>query len=254
MSAEKYFDRSRTVFGRIHETQSHAIRKAAAVLAESIASGRWVYLFGSGHSVIPVLDVFPRYGSFVGFRPLMDPRLMWFNVVGPGGAPELLWLERSEGYVANFLRSYSFTPEDSLIVYSHGGLNAAPIETALYARNCGSSVIVVTSLENHRNSKATHSSGKKLADAADIVIDNCVAPEDSMVDVGQREKLAAGSTFAAILISMALVAETGAILRSKGIHLNTFVSPNVPGIAKDHNNQVFEKYRERLGSDASGNR
>ena len=97
MSAQDYFTRIAEVLSRIQSTQKEKIQKAAAVLAHSISSGGRAYLFGSGHSVLPVLDIFPRYGSFVGFYPIYDPRLMWFNVVGPGGARELLWLERQEG-------------------------------------------------------------------------------------------------------------------------------------------------------------
>jgi uncharacterized phosphosugar-binding protein len=246
MSAESYFEQSVKLLQAIRTTQKEALCRAAERWAETIAAGGWVYLFGSGHSVIPVLDVFPRYGSYLGFRPLMDPRLMWFGVTGPGGAPELLWLERQEGYVAHFLQNYTFSPKDTLVVYSHGGLNAAPIEAALYARERGASVCAVTSLQNHAVSRATHSSGRKLADAADIVIDNCVAPEDSQVDVGRREKVAAGSTQAAIIISMALVAETAARLRQMGVELHTFVSPNVAGVAPDHNQEVFRRFREKI--------
>jgi len=242
---ESYFDAAQGLLDRIRSSQSHSIERAAAMMADSIARDGWVYLFGSGHSVIPVLDVYPRYGSFVGFRPLMDPRLMWFNVVGPGGAPELLWLERQEGYVKNFLQSYSFTDRDTLVAYSHGGLNAAAIEAGLYARERGCRVIAVTSLANHQAAAATHSSGKKLADVADVTIDNCVAPEDALIDVGQTEKLGAGSTLAVILISMALVTETGKELRKRGLHLDTFVSPNVPGVAPGHNQEMFRKFRAR---------
>lgn len=246
MSAEAYFECAQKLFSRIRQTQSDQICAAATSMAECIKAGGWVYLFGSGHSIIPVQDVFPRYGSFVGFRPLLDPRLMWFNVVGPGGAPELLWLERSEGYIANFLKNYTFSKRDCLVVYSHGGLNAAPVEAARYAKRLGTRVIAVTSLQNSRIREATHSSGQKLADTADIVIDNCVPPEDALVDVGQREKLAAGSTLAAVLISMALVAETGAQLQARGVALETFVSPNLAGVPPHHNQSVFEAFRERL--------
>ena len=97
-------------------------KKPGKLLATAIAAGKRAYLFGSGHSVIPVMDIFPRYGSFVGFFPLYDPRLMWHNVVGPGGARELLWLERREGYVANFLQSFALEPGDAMMVFSHGGL------------------------------------------------------------------------------------------------------------------------------------
>ena len=246
MSSDRYFDEAENLLTRIRRSQRDPIRRASTWMADSIQAGGWVYLFGSGHSVIPVLDVFPRYGSFVGFRPLMDPRLMWFNVVGPGGAPELLWLEREEGYIQNFLSEYEFTAHDCLVVYSHGGMNAAPIEAALYAREHGTKVIAVTSMGNYQVATPAHSSGKKLADAADLVIDNCTPPEDALVEVGQTEKVGAGSTMAVIAISMALVSETASELRKRGDELTTFVSPNVPGVAPGHNQRVFASYRERL--------
>jgi uncharacterized phosphosugar-binding protein len=211
-----------------------------------------VYLFGSGHSVIPVLDIFPRYGSFVGFFPLYDPRLMWFNVIGPGGARELLWLERSEGYAKVFLESYPLQPGDSMLVFSHGGLNAAPIEVALEAKRKGLTVITVSSHANRSVAKPTHSTGKTLADVADVAIDNCVPPEDALVDIGRLENVGAGSTTAAVFIAMSLVAETGARLAAAGGEPVTFVSPNVPGVKKDHNQHVFEVFTEQYFSRRPG--
>jgi uncharacterized phosphosugar-binding protein len=248
MSAQEYYEKISDVLTRIHTTQSEQIKSAAERMASSIAADGRVYLFGSGHSVIPVLDIFPRYGSFVGFFPLYDPRLMWFNVVGPGGARELLWLERTEGYAAVFLQSYALDPGDCILVFSHGGLNAAPVDVALEAKAKGLTVISVSSLSNRRVSQSTHSSGKQLPDVADIAIDNCVPPEDALVDTGGLENLAAGSTMAAVFISMALVAEVGALLRKRGIHPPTFVSPNVPGVEQGHNQKVFEAFTCRLFS------
>ena len=242
MSAEQYYEKITGVLAKIHDTQLEKIQRAGEAMADAIARGRRVYLYGSGHSVIPVLDIFPRYGSFVGFYPLYDPRLMWFNVVGPGGARELLWLERREGYAEVFLASYDLQAGDVMLVFSHGGLNAAPVEAAIYAKNKGLFVVTVSSLENARATKATHSSGEKLSDAADIAIDNCVAPEDSQVDIGRPEKVAAGSTMAVVFVAMSLVAETGSRLAARGFDLKTFVSPNVPGIEKDHNQKVFEHF------------
>lgn len=246
MSADLYYKNISAVLAKIHDTQLPKIEQAAQVMADAIAQGRRVYLFGSGHSVIPVLDVFPRYGSFAGFFPLYDPRLMWFNVVGPGGARELLWLERREGYAEVFLQSYPLESGDCMMVFSHGGMNAAPIEAALYAKSKGLTVITVSSHENARVMKPSHSSGKALSGAADIAIDNCVAPEDSQVDIGRPEKVAAGSTMAAVFIAMSLVAETGSRLAARGFDLHTFVSPNVPGIEKDHNEKVFEHFSRLL--------
>lgn len=245
MSATRYFEAIGGVLDRIKTTQAARLEEAGALFASAIAGGGRVYLFGSGHSVIPVMDVFPRYGSFVGFYPLYDPRLMWSNVVGPNGARELLWIERREGYIEQFLQSYPMGPGDVLVVFSHGGLNAAGIEAALYARGRGTTVVSVSSLENARTAARTHSSGKALSDLADIAIDNCVAPEDAQVDVGRREKVGAGSTIAVVAIAMALVAETGARLAASGHDLVTFVSPNVEGVAKDHNLRVFDEYARR---------
>lgn len=248
MSLTKYYESISSVLSKIHSTQKANIERAAETMAASIAAGRRVYLFGSGHSVIPVMDIFPRYGSFVGFFPLYDPRLMWTNVVGPGGARELLWLETREGYIEVFLQSYPLEPGDVMMVFSHGGLNAAPVEAAMYAKKKGLTVVTVSSLANAKAAKAKHSTGKKLSDVADIAIDNCVAPEDAQVDIGRPENVAAGSTIAAVFVAMALVAETGARLAAKGHKLETFVSPNVPGIEKDHNQKVFESFTKALFS------
>jgi uncharacterized phosphosugar-binding protein len=248
MSAENYYDAITHVLDKIRSTQMKRIEEAGEVMASAIARNLRVYLFGSGHSVIPVLDVFPRYGSFVGFFPLYDPRLMWFNVVGPGGVRELLWLERTEGYARVFLESYPLQRGDCMLVFSHGGLNAAPVEIAMEAKKKELTVLSVSSLANRKVAKPTHSSGKQLPDIADIAIDNCVPPEDALVNIGVKEKVAAGSTMATVFVAMALVAEVGARLVSKGIQPTTFVSANVPGIAKDHNPKVFEAYAKQLFS------
>jgi len=247
MSAQDYLEKASGIVAEICKQEMGRIKEAAALMAEAIASGHWVHIFGSGHSVIPVMDVFPRYGSFVGFHPLLDPRLMWCNVVGVGGARELLWLERQEGYIANFLQSFEFYPQDVMWVFSHGGLNAAPVEAALYAKERGLSVVVVTSGDNHRKAAAVHSSGKKLGDVADVMIDNHVPLEDSLVRIdGFGLPLAAGSTVAGTAVTSAIVAEVAACLLAKGIKPHTFVSPNVAGVGPAHNQDVFVAYAERL--------
>ncbi len=244
MSADVYLGRIQEILSQIQTTQMDRIRDAGVRMADCIASKGRVYAFGSGHSVIPVMDICPRYGSFVGFFPLYDPRLMWTNVIGPGGARELLWLERREGYAEVFLRSYALDRGDCMLIFSHGGVNAAAIDVALIARGKGLTVISVSSHQNARVAKAAHSSGKKLSDVADVKIDNCVPPEDALVDVGQIERVAAGSTVAAVTIAMALVAETGACLAKKGGVPPTFVSPNVPGVPPSHMDNVYQAFTD----------
>ncbi len=246
MSAELYFEKIEKQIHALGINSMPAIKQAAEAMANSIAAGRVVYYFGSGHSCIPALDVFPRYGSFVGLQPLHNTPLMWQNVVGPGGTPELLWIERQEGYVANVLKYYVIKPEDTFIVISHGGLNAASIECAMIAKEHGATVVALTSMENYKLNPAKHSSGKKLADVADIVIDNGAPPEDSIIHIdGWDEPVAASSTVTCLTISMSLVAQTAANLAARGIHIPTFVSPNVAK-TPDHNDQVYKLYCEKV--------
>ncbi len=247
MSLEKYQAAITGVLDRIWSTQADAIRKAAVMMADSAAKGGLVHLFGSGHSVLPVQDIFPRYGSFPVFRPMMDARLMWQNVIGSGGARGLIWLERREGYADVIFENEPVKAGDVMMIFSHGGLNAAGIEVAMIARQRGMSVVAVTSMDNYRTREATHSSGKKLADVADLVIDNCVDAQDAQVDIdGWKAPVAAGSTVAFIMISMAIVAEVAAQLAKRGIAPRVFVSPNVQGIPADNNLQVFADYERGL--------
>lgn len=243
MSAEVYLDTIQKIITDLDTTSMEGIKKTARAMANSIKAGRAVYYYGSGHSALPVLDVFPRYGSFLGIQPIHDPRLTWTNVMGPGGTPELLWLERQEGYVANVLRSYEITPQDTMIVFSHGGLNAAAIEAAIIGKKNGASVAAVTSMQNYRINPPQHSSGKKLADVADFIIDNGAPPEDAVVHLENwEEPVAASSTVMVIVISMTLLAETASILASEGEYRPTFASPNVV-TDPDHDYKVYEQYK-----------
>lgn len=247
MSCAKYHERISAVLDAIWTTQSATIEHVATKMAETIAARGLVHLFGSGHSVLPVLDIFPRYGSFPGFHPLMDARLMWTSVLGSGGAKGLLWLERREGYAAVLFENEPIRAGDVLLVFSHGGLNAVAIELAQEARRRGLFTVAVTSMDNFRRQPATHSSGKKLADVAEVVIDNCTPAEDALVDVpGWNAPVAAGSTVAFVTIAMALVAQVAAALARRGVAPLVFVSPNVPGIPPDNNPKVFGAYERSL--------
>jgi uncharacterized phosphosugar-binding protein len=229
------------------QEQSEQIRLVAERAADVIAAHHWVRLFGSGHSVLPVQDCFPRYGGYVGFYPVMDPRLMWTTVSGPGGAEELLWLERQEDYIRIFLRHTRWDPADMLIVISHGGQNAAPVEMALAAKAAGLYVVAITSEENHRHWPATHSSGKKLGDIADVILFNGVPAEDAVVAVpGVAGKVGGVSTLAAIALVQAIVSETALALARRGYLVRPFASPNTEGVSPNNNEEVYEEFRRRL--------
>ena len=243
MSAQVYINKIQELITELNQDGIENIKKAARAMADTIKAGRAVYYYGSGHSALPVLDVFPRYGTFIGFQPIHDPRLTWTNVLGPGGTPELLWLERQEGYVKNVLKSYDITAQDTVVIFSHGGLNAAGIEVGLIAKEKGATVIVITSMQNYRINEAKHSSGKKLGDVGDVVIDNCAPPEDAIVKLENwEEPVAASATVMSVVISMSMLAETGKILSEEGFYSPTFASPNVV-TDPDHDLKVYEEYK-----------
>lgn len=228
------------------ETQNDVLDLVAQKCAETLANKGLIHLFGSGHSVIPTLEAFPRYGSFVGLHPLNDPRLMWHNVLGPGGVRELLWLERTENYIDKFLDHEPLDAGDVIVIYSHSGKNAAGIDAALYAKKKGLFVVAVTAKGN-AETPGSHSSGKRLPDVADAVIDTGVPVEDAVVWVeGWDRPLGGSSTVIASIVSHEIITRTGAIMAANGATIPTFVSPTVAGASVSSNDEVFAEHARYL--------
>jgi uncharacterized phosphosugar-binding protein len=228
------------------KANAEAFDKASSAIAEALANKGLVHLFGSGHSVLPVQEAFPRYGSYVGFNPLTDPRVMWHNVLGPGGVRELLWLERTEGYAEKFLDHEPLNAGDAIVIFGHSGRNASGIDTAIYASKRGLTVIAVTACAN-LDKPASHSSGKRLADAADIVIDTGAPVEDAIVPIaGWSRPVAGSSTVLAMMMMHELLARTAKKLSEKGVELPVFASPTIAGVTLHDTDLIFGQYRERI--------
>jgi uncharacterized phosphosugar-binding protein len=243
--AGHFLPRLRGLLQKLDE-QNSAFDAAAELAARAIADDGLVHLYGSGHSVIPVLDAFPRYGSFVGFNPLCDPRLMWHEVLGAGGVRELLWLERQEGYAARYLANRPIAAGDVMVIFSHGGRNAAPVEAAMFAREREAAVVAVTSVRNAKLPRQ-HSSGHHITELADVVIDTGVPVEDALVPVdGWSAPVAGASTIVAAACVGELVARTADRLAGRGIRMPTFVSPTVPGASLDGIDEVLAAHGQRL--------
>lgn len=244
--SSQYISRLLKLAERAANENEKAFGEAAIALSSTIEKEGLVHLYGSGHSVLPAQETFPRYGSFVGFNPLTDPRVMWHNVLGAGGVRELLWLERTERYAEKFLDHQPLNPGDSIVIFGHSGRNASGIDTALYAKKRGITVVAITAKAN-LDKPATHSSGLRLADAADIVIDTCAPVEDAIVPVeGWSRPVAGSSTVLAMMMMHELVARTALALGEKGIELPTFASPTIAGVTLHDTDQIYGVYRERM--------
>ena len=194
--ALRYLDEAEKVLQRVRDTQLDVIRRAAALCAQTIARRGLVHLFGSGHSRMAVEEVFPRYGSFPGFHPIVELSLTnHTQVVGANGQRQAMAIERMEGLGESILNNFVFRDYDVMIVFSTSGNKGVPVDVALGAKARGLTVIAVIAAAYSDVIASEHSSGRKLADIADIVIDNCALPGDSMVDVpGVDARVGPGST------------------------------------------------------------
>jgi uncharacterized phosphosugar-binding protein len=180
-----YLARVRQTLDRIEETQLEVIDQGARLCGDAILRGGLVHLFGSGHSRMAVEEMFPRYGSFPGFHPMVELSLSnHHQVVGSNGQRQAMFLENAEGLGHVILRNFRLDPErDVMLIISAGGTNAVPIEIALEAKQQGLPVVAITAVEHSKQSRSRHSSGQRLFEVADLVIDTCTPPGDAAVQI-----------------------------------------------------------------------
>jgi uncharacterized phosphosugar-binding protein len=236
-----FVEAARALLTRIQETQGAAIAEASTLCADAIAGGRLVHLFGSGHSRIPVEEMFPRYGSYPGFNPIVELSMTFHTqVVGANGQRQAMFIERTEGLAEAILANYRLEPPDVMIVFSVGGLTAVPIEIAQGARSRGLPVVAVTSVVHSLQGTPGHSSGTRLLDHADVVIDLCTPPGDALVAIdGLETPVAPGSTIAAVAIANELKAETAALLVERGAMPPVLTSPVLVG--RERSRELFDE-------------
>jgi uncharacterized phosphosugar-binding protein len=210
----RFLDAASSLLSRIEETQTEALAAASQLCADAIAGGRLVHLFGSGHSRIPAEEMFPRYGSYPGFNPIVELSMTFHTqVVGANGQRQAMFIERVEGLAEAILANFALEPPDVMIVFSVGGLSAVPIEMAQGARRRGLPVIAVTSVQHSLAGSPSHSSGTRLLDHADVVVDLCTPVGDALITVdGLETPVAPGSSIAAVAIANEIKARTAALL------------------------------------------
>jgi len=204
--ALSYLEAAQAILQRIGTTQVEALERAASICAQSIARRGLVHVFGTGHSRIPVEEIFPRHGSFPGFHPIVELSLTYHNqVVGANGQRQAMFLEHVEGLGEMILRNFVLGPPDSFLIFSNSGINEVVVDVALGARRRNLPVIAVVSLEHCLAMGPRHSSGKRLPDVADVVIDNCAPAGDAMVKIeGLDDRVGPGSTIGGAAVANAL--------------------------------------------------
>ncbi len=200
------------------ESQLSNIEKTAGWFADSILAGRMVHLFGSGHSRILVEEMWPRYGSFPGFNPIVELSLTFHNnVVGANGQRQAMFLENVSGLANRILRNFDITAADSALVASSSGCNLVPLEIAAEFKRRGVKVVALVSLAHCGASASRHPEGKKLTDFADIVLDTGAPVGDAMVRIENLDTpVAPGSTVGGCMVINCIKAETAQRLTLAG--------------------------------------
>ena len=241
-----YFEKAIATIQKVQATQADALDKASDWIKDCMEKGGILHVFGSGHSHAISEDVFWRAGGLAQVNSILDVNLTMHG----GGAPTRgTSLERMEGYAKILLENYDLHKDEVIIVISNSGINALPIEVAQITKDMGLKVIALTNLEQSRNAKSRHSSGKRLFEVVDLVIDTCVVPGDASIEIDPNlPKAAPLSTVVSCSILQALVAEVAARMHKDGFAPPIFTSANVPqgdAVLKKHS-AVFGGARLRV--------
>ena len=250
MLAKKWLENARSIVDQIEATQMGNIEKAAQLMADSIESGRWVHTFGCGHSTLPIEEMYPRIGGFVGFHPIMELPLSYFtHIVGDMGVHQFIFLERVEGYGTQIMKGYNFDKRDTIWLFSHTGINNVNIDVALAAKEIGMPVIVFGSAAESVGKKSRHSCGKTLFEIADVVVDSCVPIQDASVDLkNHTDKVGPVSTHAFVSLVWMTITTVAEILAERDVKLFIHPSHNIPGdtTAHDRLNAALDEYKRRV--------
>jgi uncharacterized phosphosugar-binding protein len=230
---------------RLATTQAAAIETASQWCADAIAADGLVHLFGTGHSRIPVEEMFPRYGSYPGFNPMVELSMTFHTqVVGANGQRQAMFIERMPGLAEVILSNFSFGPKDVMVVFSASGLSAVPVEMARGARRRGLKVVAVTSVEQSMTEPPDPNVGSRLLDEADLVIDLCTPHADALVTVnGLETPVGPGSTIAAVAVVNSIKVRTAELLVERGAMPPVITRASAVGA--DRSRELFDDaYRE----------
>jgi len=230
----RYLAAAKALLERL-ESQGAAVSEVARLCADAIAGGGLVHLFGTGHSRIPVEEMFPRYGSYPGFNPIVELSMTFHTqVVGANGQRQAMFIERVEGLAETILSNFELRPPDVMIVFSAGGGTAVPIEIAQGAKARGLTVVAVTSV-----AQAEAGEGARLRDHADIVLDLCTPVGDALVELeGLATPVGPGSTIAAVALVNEVKVQTAELLLQRDALPPVLTSPALVGA--DESKRLFE--------------
>ncbi len=245
-----YFSSLISRLQKVQDTQGDAINAAAEICAKAILDDKLVFTFGTGHGSFAAMEMYPRTGTVTGFRPIVESSMISFHrVIGDGGARQYRFIHSQEGYGDAILASHDTLAGDVMLIFSHSGLNAVTLDIAVGAKAKGMKLIGVTSLPHSSVTPSRHSSGKRLFEIADVVIDTGVPVGDAEIEIDNMTgKTGATSTSIAIAIGHAINSATAAHIVAAGGDPFLMQSPNTTDkeAATIQNNKNYAELTRRL--------
>ncbi|MCA6092428.1 SIS domain-containing protein [Streptomyces sp. SCA3-4] len=241
--AGQFFDAAIALLRRVRDEEGERIAAAGAMIADTVADGGRIFVFGAGHSSLAAQDVVYRAGGLALMNLLAVP-----GTVGVDIMPATLGsaLERVDGLAGAVLDSSPARRGDVLIVISLSGRNSLPVEMAINARALGLKVIGVTSLAYAEETKSRHASGTFLKDHCDLVLDSKIATGDAELSAeGIAAPFGPASTVVTSAVMQALVASAATELAARGIDPPMLRSGNVDG-GHEWNGRLLDEYGDRI--------
>jgi uncharacterized phosphosugar-binding protein len=246
----RYINKCEDILNVIRKQESE-LNTAASWFANSILNNRVVHLFGSGHSRIMVEEIWPRYGSFPGFNPIVELSLTNHNnVVGANGQRQAMFLENVSGFADRILRNFFLSELDCALIISSSGCNIVPIEMAELFQKNKVKVVVLVSQKHLDASQSKRADGKKLTDFADLILDTGAPIGDSMIYIdGLDTPVSPGSTVGGAVIVNCIKAEVARLLTEAGRPPKVLTAGAIVGNTKaiELFESAYDEHGELLG-------
>lgn len=242
MYIEKYIDSIKIMLDKLIDTQKENMALAAQKIVDTTVNKKMIYIFGATHAGILAQEAFYRTGGLVNINPIFPKNLTCD--VRPITVTSME--ERKDGIGALIADQYGITEGDLLFIHSVSGRNAVSVDMALRAREKGTFVIAITSLEYSKASSSRAKNGLRLFECADLVIDNCGVFGDAVLGIeGFRGKVAPTSSVTGCAIINSIIAEACGIFIEKGVTPPVFMSANIDG-GDEFNKKLMEEYKDKI--------
>jgi uncharacterized phosphosugar-binding protein len=237
---DRYFDAAEAALAEVAATQGEPLEAAARLVADSVAAGGVLHLFGAGHSQLVALDAYLRAGGLACVNPIVDPAL------APAAGLDVARVERTPGHAATVLQGEDLRPGEVVVVVSNSGVNPVPVEVALGCRDRGLQVVALTNVEQAKATAARHASGARLHELADVVVDNRCPAGDAAVALPGGDGVGPVTTVVGAAVVAALAARVAELLAERGAAAPVLVSQNLDGRdAAERNQTLLRAYRGR---------